>query len=84
VFLQCNEARSSLPFAAGLRIEQATADELATLPRIGPTLAARIVEDRIAHGPFATIDDLDRVPGLGPSTVREIRAHAVARPISTE
>ena len=65
-------------------VNVATVDELATLPRIGPTLAARIVQDRSAHGRFATIDDLDRVPGLGPSTVHEIRAHAIAGPISTE
>ncbi len=63
-------------------VNAATAEELASLPRIGPTLAARIVEDRRARGPFRTVDDLDRVPGLGPATIALIRPHAVA--ISTE
>ena len=62
-------------------VNVATIEELATLPRIGPTLAARIVEDRRAHGRFTSIDDLDRVPGLGPSTVAELRAHAIAGPL---
>ena len=63
--------------AAGpVDVNRASADELATLPRVGPTLAQRIVEDRAAHGPFATLGDLYRVPGLGPATIREIAPHA--------
>jgi competence protein ComEA len=46
-------------------INRASAEELATLPGIGPALAARIVEYRTAHGAFATIDDLGAVPGIG-------------------
>lgn len=66
-------------------VNTATAGELATLPRIGPTLAARIVEDRDTRGPFATLDALDRVPGLGPGTIAELRDHAIAGPaLSTE
>ncbi|XOV74369.1 MAG: ComEA family DNA-binding protein [Phycisphaerales bacterium] len=49
------------------------------LPRIGPALARRIVEDRAVSGRFASVDDLDRVPGIGPRTVEAIRPHAVAR-----
>jgi competence protein ComEA len=65
-------------------VNLASAAELATLPRIGPTLAARIVEDRLAHGPYRTIDELDRVPGLGPSTIAQLRPHATAGPRSRE
>lgn len=54
-------------------INRATADELATLPGIGPALARRIVEWRGAHGPFATVDDLEQVPGIGPATVARLR-----------
>jgi competence ComEA-like helix-hairpin-helix protein len=43
----------------------ASADELATLPGIGPALARRIVEDRQAHGNFASLEDLRRVRGIG-------------------
>lgn len=65
-------------------VNRASAEQLATLPRIGPTLAARIVDYRAAHGPFRTLDELDRVPGLGPSTIAQIRSHASAGPTSTE
>ncbi len=76
-------ARSAPAPTGPIDVNVASAEALAALPRIGPTLAARIVEDREAHGPFRTIDELDRVPGLGPSTVRELRAHAIAV-VSTE
>lgn len=60
-------------------LNSASAPELSALPNIGPALAQRIVEDRASHGPFATIDDLARVPGIGPRTVESLRDHAAAR-----
>jgi comEA protein len=54
-------------------VNRATADELATLPGIGPALAERIVEWRDANGRFATVDNLDKVPGIGPATVERLR-----------
>jgi competence ComEA-like helix-hairpin-helix protein len=46
-------------------LNRATAAELVCLPGIGAVLAARIVAERTAHGPFRDIADLTRVPGLG-------------------
>jgi competence protein ComEA len=66
--------------AARVDVNRATADELATLPGIGPALARRIVEWRGAHGPFATVDDLEKVPGVGPATVARLRPGATASP----
>lgn len=51
-----------------VNINTATATELETLPRIGPTTAQRILEYREANGPFATIEDIQDVPGIGPAT----------------
>jgi competence protein ComEA len=67
--------------AAGLRIDLNTASEadLALLPRIGPALAARIVEDRAARGPFRDLKDLDRVKGIGPATIERLRPHVRQR-----
>jgi len=61
--------------ALGLRIDlnRATAEDLASLPGIGPTGAARIVEHRGSRGPFRTVDDLRRVPGIGPKTLARVR-----------
>lgn len=49
-------------------INHATAEELETLPGIGPTLAMRIVQYRDEHGPFQTIEDIMNVSGIGPTT----------------
>lgn len=59
---------------ARLNVNTATAAELELLPGIGPALAGRIVEDRGANGPFKSVDDLDRVQGIGPKTLERIHA----------
>jgi len=53
--------------AAGkkININQASAKELANLPRIGAKVAERIVEYRQAHGSFAKVEDLMEVKGVG-------------------
>ena len=43
------------------------------LPQVGPVTAKRIVADRIKKGPFTTIEDLQRVRGIGPKTVIRLR-----------
>ena len=40
---------------------------------IGETLANRIIENREQNGPFESIDDLQRVKGIGPKTVEKLR-----------
>jgi competence protein ComEA len=51
-----------------VNINLAMAAELETLPRIGPAMAQRIIEYREANGPFASIQDIQNVPGVGPAT----------------
>ena len=46
-------------------MNHATAEELQTLPGIGPKLAEAIIEYR----PFETFDDLEAVPGLSSEKV---------------
>jgi len=57
-------------------INTASAEELTELHGIGPVLAARIVEYREQHGPFASIDDLASVQGIGAATVDGLRERA--------
>ena len=59
-------------------LNRATADELQLLPRIGPALAARIVEERERGGPFRSVEDLARVRGIGPRTIERIAPLATA------
>lgn len=47
--------------------------ELIQLEGIGQGLAHRIVADREVNGPFTDIDNLTRVPGIGPKTLSRIR-----------
>ena len=48
-----------------LNINTAGAAELTALPGIGEVLAERIVAYREEHGPFAAVEDLQNVPGIG-------------------
>jgi len=43
------------------------------LPGIGPALAARIIEDREKAGAYRSVEDLDRVKGIGPRTIEKLR-----------
>jgi competence ComEA-like helix-hairpin-helix protein len=72
-------ARQGRPLAQGEQIDldQAPAGELARLPKVGPRLAKTIVADRQAHGPFGSLEGLDRVAGIGPGLLRTIAPHVV-------
>jgi competence protein ComEA len=56
-----------------VNINTASATELEALPGIGEVLAATIVAYRDEHGPFASVDQLEDVSGIGPSTLEDIR-----------
>ncbi len=58
-----------------ININTATATELQRLDGIGPRKAQVILEDRATRGPFQTVDDLDRVKGIGPSTLEKLRPY---------
>lgn len=57
-------------------VNRADAGTLEGLPGIGPVTAARIVVDREERGPYATLEQLQRVKGIGPKTVERLREHA--------
>jgi competence protein ComEA len=58
---------------AKINVNTATEPELETLPGVGPVLAERIIDYRTDHGPFATVDALDDVSGIGPATLADLR-----------
>jgi competence protein ComEA len=74
----------SPPSAAGIEnrgidLNRATAGELEALPGVGPVLAERIVAYRELNGPFAAVEDLLDVGGIGEAKLAAMR-NAIAAP----
>jgi len=61
------DAETAAPASSGgkININQATATQLALLPRIGEKVAERIVDYRKQHGNFSRPEDLMEVKGIG-------------------
>ena len=70
-------ATAAAPGAASkpgkIDLNTATEAQLDTLPGVGPSTAAKIVSDRTENGPFRTVDDLMRVPGIGPAKLDALK-----------
>ncbi len=58
-------------------INQAGAEELDTLPGIGPALAQAILEYREENGGFSTLEELMEVPGIGEKVFSKLRDRIV-------
>jgi competence ComEA-like helix-hairpin-helix protein len=65
-----------------LDINQAAWIEWTLLEGIGEKLAQRIVAYRTENGSFATVEDLRKVPGIGPKTLERIRPWLTAGPVT--
>ena len=63
--------------AGPIQLSSATAEQLDSLPGIGPATAAKILDYRAAHGVFRSVDELDEVPGIGPTRVEQLRGLVV-------
>jgi len=81
--VESTAAPTQAPMGIGsglVNINTASAEQLEGLPGIGPVLAARIVEWRSTHGPFASIDALEQIEGISASTVDELTPYATVGP----
>jgi competence protein ComEA len=56
---------TAAPAKKTVNVNLASADELARLPRVGPSLAGKIVTHRQQNGPFKRAEDLMEVKGIG-------------------
>ena len=78
-----NTHPTAAPMSIGvtkISLNSATATELEALPGIGPVLAARIVDWRTSHGPFASIDELDAIDGISAALITKIQPFVTLDP----
>lgn len=64
--------RSNSSSSPPVDLDIADMDAIAAVPLIGPELARRIFVDRADNGPFGSIDELERIPGLTHAFARRL------------
>jgi competence protein ComEA len=85
VFVRCDGTHGDPPggrawlFGQKLDVNAATAAQLERIPGVGRSLAERIVAERGRRGPFAHIDELDAVEGVGDKMLQRLRAYVAVR-----
>ncbi|MCQ9378616.1 helix-hairpin-helix domain-containing protein [Methyloversatilis sp. XJ19-49] len=67
---------------AALDLNVATEAELDALPGIGPSRAQAIIEHRATNGPFASVEDLRHVKGIGDKTFAELKPLLSVGPVA--
>ena len=69
------EENDETPGELRVNINEAGEEELCQLPQIGPARAKKILEYREKHGPFASIEEIRAVSGIGDGIFQQIREH---------
>lgn len=77
-----NSPAEKPPRPADIRVDvnRAGTAELCTVPGVGPKMAAKIIEERTARGPFRDADDLTRVKGINKKTAEKMKRYVVFGP----
>ena len=65
-------------------VNEADWPELAQLPGLGETLARRIVESRELDGPYDSLEEIQRVKGIGPRKFEAMRRYLLPMIDSTQ
>lgn len=73
---------AAAPVAGVLNVNTATAEQLALLPGVGPSRARAILEYR-AKQPFAKVEELRKVKGVGRGVMKRIQGHVAVAGATT-
>lgn len=65
---------STIKRSGPININRATVGDFDSLDGIGPVIANRIVSYRKTHGPFITVEDLQKVSGIGAAKFAQIKS----------
>jgi len=68
-----NRSQLEAPRPGRLDLNHATFAQLVALPRIGPVLAERLLQQRKRSGGFASLEQLEEVKGIGAHTLAALR-----------
>jgi len=79
VALAAGLAAAAEPAAGVVNVNTATIDQLTLLPRIGPSLAQRIVDFRTTNGPFKSPDELVAVKGIGERMLDALKPYVTVK-----
>lgn len=69
------EENDETPEELRVNINEAGEEELCQLPQIGPARAKNILEYREKYGPFASVEEIRAVSGIGDGIFQQIREH---------
>ena len=76
-------AQAPAKAAATVNLNTATADQLDSLPGVGPAMAARILEYRQKNGGFKKIEELMNIKGIGEKNFLKLKPLVVVTPAKT-
>jgi len=74
-FRPLSEQRNQQKGIHQINLNNASSEELQKLPRVGPTMAARILEYRRIHGRFTAKEELMQIKGIGRKTFEKIKPY---------